>query len=140
MAIRFSLCSPPLLPLHHPAAVKRPRNSRPVMCAGNLHNSSSVHLRIKSSDHHRTKVFEDRSAGIVCYKDENGEITCEGYDEGPRFHQQISRFTCNSRDVEIIDMLQRCWLHVADENELSSADKGVAEHKDFNCNGFNKLC
>ncbi|KAL0319488.1 UNVERIFIED_CONTAM: hypothetical protein Sangu_2105000 [Sesamum angustifolium] len=152
MAIRFSLFSPPLLPS---ASLKRPTNSRLVMCAGNHHISSSVHVQIKSSDHHRTKVFEDRSAGIVCYKDENGEITCEGYDEGPRFHQQISRFTCNSssvslasdcylicesRDVEIIDMLQRCWLHAGDENELSSADKGVAEHKDFNCNGFNKFC
>ncbi|KAK4427445.1 hypothetical protein Salat_1513400 [Sesamum alatum] len=137
MAIRFSLFSPPL------AAAASPRNSRLVMCAtaGN-HHISSVHLQIKSSDHHKTKVFEDRSAGIVCYKDENGEITCEGYDEGPRFHHQISRFTCNSRDVEIIDMLQRCWLHVGDENDLSSsaADKGVAEHKDFNCNGINNFC
>lgn len=42
-------------------------------------------------------MFEDKSNGIVCYKDENGELICEGYDEGPRFSQQISRFTCNSR-------------------------------------------
>ncbi|KAF5732082.1 hypothetical protein HS088_TW18G00771 [Tripterygium wilfordii] len=37
------------------------------------------------------KVFEDRSEGIICYRDNNGEIVCEGYDEGPRSPQQISR-------------------------------------------------
>lgn len=48
-------------------------------------------------------IFEDRSAGIVCYKDENGEIICEDYDEGPRLHHhQISRFTCNSRYQEYL--------------------------------------
>ncbi|KAI3455675.1 hypothetical protein Pfo_012338 [Paulownia fortunei] len=136
MAVRFSLCSAPILTLSH-ASNKGPRRSRLVMCAN---NHISVNLKIRSSDH-KNKVFEDRSAGIVCYKDENGEITCEGYDEGPRFHQQIPRCTCNSsREVEIIDLLQRCWLHVADENEFNSADKGVAGQKDFNCNGFNKLC
>ncbi|KAJ8557766.1 hypothetical protein K7X08_004532 [Anisodus acutangulus] len=42
-------------------------------------------------------VFEDRSAGIVCYRDEKGEIICEGYDEGPRFCQQSPSFSCSSR-------------------------------------------
>ncbi|XP_016574652.1 uncharacterized protein LOC107872489 isoform X2 [Capsicum annuum] len=35
------------------------------------------------------KVFEDKSTGVVCYRDENGEIICEGYDEGPRFPHQL---------------------------------------------------
>jgi hypothetical protein len=26
---------------------------------------------------------------IVCYRDDNGEIICEGFDESPRFHQQL---------------------------------------------------
>ncbi|KAG8482380.1 hypothetical protein CXB51_027299 [Gossypium anomalum] len=34
------------------------------------------------------QVFEDQSQGLICYEDENGEIVCEGYDEGPRFHQR----------------------------------------------------
>lgn len=37
------------------------------------------------------QVFEDESKGIVCYEDANGEVICEGYDEGPRFSQQNSR-------------------------------------------------
>lgn len=31
-------------------------------------------------------VFEDM--GIICYKDEKGEMVCEGYDEGPRYSRQ----------------------------------------------------
>ncbi|KAK6118734.1 hypothetical protein DH2020_047539 [Rehmannia glutinosa] len=119
MAIRFSLCSSSILPLSH-ASNKGPRKSKLVMCAN---NGITVNLQIRACDP-KNKVFEDRSAGIVCYKDENGEIICEGYDEGPRFHHRISRCTCNSRDVEIIDLLQRCWVHVADENEFNSSDKG----------------
>ncbi|KAE8799343.1 hypothetical protein D1007_25271 [Hordeum vulgare] len=28
------------------------------------------------------KVFEDQVRGIVCYRDDKGELVCEGYDEG----------------------------------------------------------
>ncbi|KAL0855270.1 hypothetical protein Bca101_060423 [Brassica carinata] len=33
---------------------------------------------------HKNTVFEDPIQGIICYKDNNGEVICEGYDEGPR--------------------------------------------------------
>eukprot|EP00246_Nothoceros_aenigmaticus_P002025 TRINITY_DN12741_c0_g1_i2.p1 TRINITY_DN12741_c0_g1~~TRINITY_DN12741_c0_g1_i2.p1 ORF type:complete len:104 (-),score=14.16 TRINITY_DN12741_c0_g1_i2:55-366(-) len=33
-----------------------------------------------------TKVYEDASKGILCYKTKAGEVTCEGVDEGPHFH------------------------------------------------------
>ncbi|KAL7140461.1 hypothetical protein ABFS83_09G122200 [Erythranthe nasuta] len=138
MAIRFSVYSSPIPSLSR-SWDKRPKNGGLLMCSSNNH--VSVNLQIRSFDH-KNKVFEDRSAGIVCYKDENGEIVCEGYDEGPRFHHQISRFTCNSRDVEIVELLQRCWVNVgADENEIKIA---AAAEKDLNpsCNnnGYNKLC
>ncbi|KAK6128074.1 hypothetical protein DH2020_038179 [Rehmannia glutinosa] len=84
-------------------------------------NHISVDLHFRSSSH-KNKVFEDRSAGIVCYRDENGEITCEGYDEGPRLHQQLSRFSYNTRDVEIIEILERCWVQVADERIAGQTD------------------
>ncbi|XP_022149736.1 uncharacterized protein LOC111018083 isoform X2 [Momordica charantia] len=48
----------------------------------------SLPLQIRSSI--KNKVFEDQSEGVICYADENGEIICEGYDEGPRFHQNPS--------------------------------------------------
>jgi len=28
-------------------------------------------------------VFKDESHGIICYYDENGDLVCEGWDEGP---------------------------------------------------------
>ncbi|XP_042442222.1 uncharacterized protein LOC122027341 [Zingiber officinale] len=31
------------------------------------------------------KVFEDQEMGVTCFRYENGEIVCEGFDEGPRF-------------------------------------------------------
>lgn len=42
------------------------------------------------------QVFEDHSTGTVCYKDETGEIICEGLDEGPRLvpQHQSTPFPC----------------------------------------------
>ncbi|KAL3632106.1 hypothetical protein CASFOL_025090 [Castilleja foliolosa] len=123
MAIRFSLCSSLTLPPNNHDPNKGSNRSRFLMCAK---NGISDNHQIKLSDQHKIKVFEDRSTGIVCYKDENGEIICEGYDEGPRFHHQISRCSSNSsRDMEIIDLLQRCWIHVVDENEFKIAENNV---------------
>ncbi|CAD6205015.1 unnamed protein product [Miscanthus lutarioriparius] len=34
------------------------------------------------------KVYEDKNMGILCYTDENGELVCEGLDEGPRLTWQ----------------------------------------------------
>ncbi|KAG0494515.1 hypothetical protein HPP92_005513 [Vanilla planifolia] len=34
------------------------------------------------------KVYEDKENGVLCYRDEKGELICEGYDEGPRFTWQ----------------------------------------------------
>jgi hypothetical protein len=31
------------------------------------------------------QIFQDESKGIICYYDENGDLTCEGWDEGPHF-------------------------------------------------------
>lgn len=90
-------------------------------CASDQNNISikSAALQIRSTSTQKLKVFEDGSTGIVCYRDENGEITCEGYDEGPRYCHHFSRFPYNSRDEEIIDLLQRCWLHVTDSADFT---------------------
>ncbi|KAL1538050.1 hypothetical protein AAHA92_26836 [Salvia divinorum] len=95
---------------------RAPRGSLAIMCAT---NPVPIGLRIKSYDHNKIKVFEDKLNGIICYKDGNGETICEGYDEGPRFN---SRFTCNSissGDAERVGLLQRCWLLESDEKELT---------------------
>ncbi|GER53621.1 developmentally regulated G-protein 1 [Striga asiatica] len=102
MAIRLSLCSALPLPLSHGSSTNKvPKKIIFFMCSK---NGISVNPQIKLShhDHKKNKIFEDRSAGIVCYRNENGEITCEGYDEGPRFHQQISRFGDNRVAAEVL--------------------------------------
>ncbi|KAG5573011.1 hypothetical protein H5410_062777 [Solanum commersonii] len=71
--------------------------------------------QIKLTSKNGLKVFEDKSTGVVCYRDEYGEITCEGYDEGPRFSHQPPKSPSKSRDEEIVELLQRNWLHIADD-------------------------
>ncbi|KAI4387335.1 hypothetical protein MLD38_005175 [Melastoma candidum] len=63
----------------------------------------------------KTQVFENHPEGIVCYRNENGEMICEGYDEGPRLHTTttpVSKF--HPRDAEIIDLLQKNWILLGD--------------------------
>ncbi|KAJ7951436.1 Chromodomain-helicase-DNA-binding protein like [Quillaja saponaria] len=92
-------------------------------------------LKIRSSI--KNKVFEDHSQGVLCYTDDTGELICEGYDEGPRFQQQISRPSCQPRDVEIMDLLlQKGWLQIVKGGEINYADKGVSLQEDLNGNGF----
>uniref|UniRef100_A0A0A0K9A8 Uncharacterized protein n=1 Tax=Cucumis sativus TaxID=3659 RepID=A0A0A0K9A8_CUCSA len=102
---------------------------------------NSFSLRIRSSM--KNKVFEDQSEGVICYADENGEIICEGYDEGPRFHQNVSEKGNNQREAEIIDLLlKQTWIQLGKGvgGELSHAEKEVAVRKDLNINGFNSFC
>ncbi|CAK9310551.1 unnamed protein product [Citrullus colocynthis] len=102
---------------------------------------NSLPLQIRSSI--KNKVFEDQSEGVICYADENGEIICEGYDEGPRIHQNLPEKGNHQRETEIIDLLlKQSWIHLGKSGggELSHAEKGVAVKKDLNVNGFNSLC
>ncbi|KAE9616007.1 hypothetical protein Lal_00017282 [Lupinus albus] len=93
-------------------------------------------LRITASI--KNKVYEDRSQGIVCYQDENGEITCEGYDEGPCF-QRISKPTCNPSDAKMRNLLGQSWLQIVKGEEISDEVEGFCLKKELNCNGFNSL-
>lgn len=35
--------------------------------------------------------FKDESTGVVCYHDENGDVTCVGWEEGPHFQPDPQR-------------------------------------------------
>ncbi|TYI77947.1 hypothetical protein E1A91_D06G176200v1 [Gossypium mustelinum] len=65
--------------------------SMSVTCSVPFHvpgkKSSTFQMRSLSNN----TVFEDQSQGVICYRDENGEIVCEGYDEGPRFPRRFRR-------------------------------------------------
>ncbi|KAL2345985.1 hypothetical protein Fmac_007270 [Flemingia macrophylla] len=87
----------------------------------------------------KNKVYEDLSQGIVCYQDENGEITCEGYDEGPCF-QRIPEHTKHPRDAQITNLLLRqSWLQIVKGENSNDAVQGSLQ-EDLNCNGFNSFC
>ncbi|XP_065868464.1 uncharacterized protein [Euphorbia lathyris] len=72
------------------------------------------------------KVFENKSEGIICYRDENGEIICEGFDEGPRLLHQSLRPTYNSRDSEIVNLLHQRLLQIVNGGQLNNSGNGVA--------------
>uniref|UniRef100_A0A803M9P2 Pentatricopeptide repeat-containing protein n=1 Tax=Chenopodium quinoa TaxID=63459 RepID=A0A803M9P2_CHEQI len=90
-------------------------------------------LQIRSSV--KDQVFEDHSTGIICYKDDRGEIICEGLDEGPRIHLQYPPTLVPVRDDDgILDRLQQRWLQIMDGETANSSDLLKKS-----CNGFNTL-
>ncbi|XP_023000135.1 uncharacterized protein LOC111494423 isoform X2 [Cucurbita maxima] len=87
-------------------------------------------LQIRSSIN---KIFEDQAEGVICYTDENGEIVCEGYDEGPRLHQNHLEKGNHHRESEILDLLlKQNWINRGKGGGGRHAEKGV-----LNVNGFN---
>ncbi|PSR96224.1 hypothetical protein CEY00_Acc22359 [Actinidia chinensis var. chinensis] len=81
MAVR---CSPPpsALVLKKIVPTKKPVKKLFMLTQSQVSVKKRPQLQIRS--HSRNKIFEDQSEGIVCYRDDSGEIICEGYDEGPR--------------------------------------------------------
>ncbi|EEF29434.1 uncharacterized protein LOC8276556 isoform X2 [Ricinus communis] len=137
--------SSPQILLQKSGPVIKPRSNEIAMLRhGQIPLKKTPALQVRSF---KNKVFENQSEGIICYRDENGEIICEGFDEGPRFHQQLSRTSSSSspsydsRDAEIINLLHQRLLQVVNGGEFNSADNGVpAVQDDFKWNGFNKFC
>lgn len=66
------------------------RASNKVSFSSLLQSKSHRPRICRNSSEFLPEVFEVEEQGIVCYTDENGEVICEGYDEGPRFTQQHS--------------------------------------------------
>ncbi|KAI7736055.1 hypothetical protein M8C21_030400 [Ambrosia artemisiifolia] len=110
------ISSSPLFLVHPP--IKKPSPSTPkrilILAKQDSQNTSSSLIRVGSSIKIQ-KVFEDKSSGIVCYMDDQGEITCEGYDEGPRLHQDFSKFSCHQRrKQDVVHVLERSLLQVTE--------------------------
>ncbi|KAL9228475.1 hypothetical protein vseg_004054 [Gypsophila vaccaria] len=101
------------------------RQTRPLV-------RKAVRLQIKCSV--QNQVFEDHATGIICYKDDNGEIVCEGLDEGPRLLQPQPPTPSPLRDADILDSLQKRWLQIMDETAIKNTTVG-----EQSCNGINAL-
>ncbi|KAE9598077.1 hypothetical protein Lal_00003889 [Lupinus albus] len=108
-----------------------------------MYKHSSISLKkspiFKITASIKNKVYEDRSQGIVCYQDEYGEITCEGYDEGPCF-QRSSKPTYQPSDAKIRNVLVgQSWVQIVKGEEVNDAVEGFCLKEELNCNGFNSF-
>ncbi|KAF8730186.1 hypothetical protein HU200_017159 [Digitaria exilis] len=65
-----------------------------------------------------TTVFEDQVRGMVCYRDDRGEVICEGYDEGPRLGMRLLEKACFPwpMGIRVTDFIELSMLRVW-ENE-----------------------
>lgn len=61
-------------------------------------NGSSVKASREEGSTSTPPVFEDSTEGIVCYISKEGEVTCEGWDEGGHFQPEPqNQFTLRKR-------------------------------------------
>lgn len=68
----------------------------------------------------KVQVFEDQLRGIVCYRDENGEMICEGYDEGPRLGMLLPEKASFPWPVgvRVTDFIQLATLQVFEDVDV----------------------
>ncbi|URE25146.1 hypothetical protein MUK42_16341 [Musa troglodytarum] len=100
--------------------IPRDQTKKAVMRASVLPNKqitpkASVPL-IRSCMH--IKIYEDKAMGIICYKDEKGEVICEGYDEGPRYSRppQEEEHQERQKELQIPSFLQAVKPRYAKED------------------------
>ncbi|XP_011015186.1 PREDICTED: uncharacterized protein LOC105134011 [Populus euphratica] len=132
--------SSPHIPFQKSGPVLKPASkSRMLKQSSHILLKKAPTLLVRSSL--KDKVFENQAEGIVCYRDDSGEIICEGFDEGPRFHQPLPSSAYHSRDAEIINLLQQGLHQIVNGGEFNNIAKGVvAVQEDCNQNGFNRFC
>ncbi|XBI08053.1 uncharacterized protein [Aegilops tauschii subsp. strangulata] len=89
-------------------------------------NQPSSHLSFAAPT--SNKVFEDQVRGIVCYRDDKGEVVCEGYDEGPRLGMRLPEKACFPWPVgvQVTDFIRLATLRVFEDG----ADDGLLHKND----------
>ncbi|XP_066369070.1 uncharacterized protein [Miscanthus floridulus] len=72
------------------------------------------------------QVFEDQLRGMVCYRDEKGEMICEVYDEGPRLGTPLPEKACFPWPVgvQVTDFIQLAMLPVFEDADVLQQLKG----------------
>ncbi|KAI5061966.1 hypothetical protein GOP47_0022505 [Adiantum capillus-veneris] len=65
------------------------------------------------------KIFADDSTGVVCYKNELGEMVCEGLDEGPHFYPQLgfkdgpsSMYVADNQAAQILPIFDQSMYEI----------------------------
>ncbi|KAL0857580.1 hypothetical protein Bca101_062734 [Brassica carinata] len=123
MAYSTKLC----LPLQTQCFVPKTVRSKTLMLQQSQIQVKVKQVTVPQPIRYSTKntVYEDPVQGIICYTDDNGEVICEGYDEGPRCPPESPIVTSYSREVEILDLLQKSY------QELRVAEKGDAQRQEI---------
>ncbi|KNA25951.1 hypothetical protein SOVF_001960 [Spinacia oleracea] len=133
MAIQGCSFSPHFI-FHQSAPLRKPLSGMVMLRKTGLPVKKTTRFQITCCI--KDLVFEDHSAGIICYKNDRGEIICEGFDEGPRLQPQYPSTLLPSRDdAEIHDSLQQRLLQILDGETANS--NALLGNK--SCNGFNTL-
>ncbi|KAF8011266.1 hypothetical protein BT93_J1774 [Corymbia citriodora subsp. variegata] len=122
MAVTCPISSPRII-LWDSSRIMKLVSSVAMLTHNRLPVNRATAVRARSSL--KNQVFVDQCEGIVCYRDESGEIICEGYEEGPRFCRK------NFKDAEIIDLLQRNWLQIAEDGALYKVEVGDILQEDL---------
>ncbi|PUZ77947.1 hypothetical protein GQ55_1G414300 [Panicum hallii var. hallii] len=81
-------------------------------------HSSREHISNSARSIKKT-VFEDQVRGVVCYRDDRGEMVCEGYDEGPRLGMRLPEKACFPwpMGIRVTDFIELSTLRVLDDED-----------------------
>ncbi|TKV93818.1 hypothetical protein SEVIR_9G254100v4 [Setaria viridis] len=140
----YGRCKAPLIPssmaalrcycLQSTAAiVQRRKSSRKMMIRASMDACPSSELKKSPKSVSLTgkvhKVYEDKNMGILCYTDKNGELVCEGLDEGPRLTwQDMEKLNMEKNAKNQGDQMQRT-LPVAGIIDWSSLPAAISMGK-----------
>uniref|UniRef100_A0A1J3CL30 Uncharacterized protein n=1 Tax=Noccaea caerulescens TaxID=107243 RepID=A0A1J3CL30_NOCCA len=131
MAYSTKLC----LPLQTPCFIPKTVRSKTLMLQQSKIEVKAKKVTVSQPQpiRYSTKntVFEDPIQGIICYTDDNGEVICEGYDEGPRCPPESPMVASYSREVEILDLLQRSYLELRDAEKDDGQIQKIASQQEL---------
>uniref|UniRef100_A0A1J3J6P9 Uncharacterized protein n=1 Tax=Noccaea caerulescens TaxID=107243 RepID=A0A1J3J6P9_NOCCA len=131
MAYSTKLC----LPLQTPCFIPKTVRSKTLMLQQSKIEVKAKKVTVSQPQpiRYSTKntVFEDPIQGIICYTDDNGEVICEGYDEGPRCPPESPVVASYSREVEILDLLQRSYLELRDAEKDDGQRQKIASQQEL---------
>ncbi|KAG8072663.1 hypothetical protein GUJ93_ZPchr0006g42956 [Zizania palustris] len=124
---------------HQPSSITTPRfgTRKAIMIrfiSSPLHSCCFSNARLSKAAAPVRMVFEDQVRGVVCYRDDKGEVICEGYDEGPRFGMRLPEKACFPwpMGVQVTDFIELSTLRVfEDADGLQISGSGDHATSDF---------
>ncbi|XP_040376764.1 uncharacterized protein LOC102714154 [Oryza brachyantha] len=90
-----------------------------------VHSCSSSNAHLPQPAAPVKMVFEDQVRGVVCYRDDKGEVICEGFDEGPRLGMRLPEKACFPwpMGVQVTDFIELSTLRVFEDIDFQQPKK-----------------